>query len=128
MRSFEATISAVVAISLTSLAGCAHIIVPRELADARAAYQHAAASRASDLIPAELHKARVALTKAEDAFAALPGSFIAKDLSYVAERKAQLAEVLASIELFNRQEALVAEAKGRANNRRLEIIVEQPRN
>jgi outer membrane protein OmpA-like peptidoglycan-associated protein len=110
MQSFKATISAVIAIALTSFAGCAHIIVPRELTDARAAYQHAATGRASDLIPAELHKAAVALLKAEDAFAAQPGSFIAKDLSYVAERKAQLAEVLASIELFNRQEALAGKS------------------
>ena len=59
IRTFFGTI----AVGLLSFAGCAPTI-PHELADARTAYQRAAGSRASDLSPAELHKAKEALVKA----------------------------------------------------------------
>ena len=65
----------------------------RELVDARRAYAHASAGPAAQAVPADLHKARVSLDKAEAAFSS--DSPDQRDLAYVAERKAQLAEVLA---------------------------------
>jgi outer membrane protein OmpA-like peptidoglycan-associated protein len=87
-----------VAVSLLSFGGCA-AVVPHELADARAAYQHASAGRANDLSPAELHKAQEALAKAEASWSNDPKSQQTRDLAYVAERKAQLSEAIAGIEL-----------------------------
>lgn len=94
VRLFSGTIM----ISLLTVAGCA-TVVPRELADARAAYQHASTSRASDLSPAELHKAKEALVKAEEAWGADAESAQTRDLAYVAQRKAQLAEAIAGMAL-----------------------------
>jgi outer membrane protein OmpA-like peptidoglycan-associated protein len=78
------------------LAGCA-ATVPTELSKARQAYQHASAGPAAQLVPAELHKAKQALGRAEASFANDPKSFKTKDLAYVAERKAMMADALASI-------------------------------
>src|SRR4051812_2091374 len=102
MARFIRTFSGTLAVSLLSFAGCAPTI-PHELANARTAYQHAAGSRASDLSPAELHKAKEALVKAEESWSADPDSAQTKDLSYVAQRKAQLAEAMAGMELARRQ-------------------------
>src|SRR4051812_17214499 len=97
-------LSGAMALSLLSVGGCA-TVVPRELADARNAYQHASASRASDLSPAELHKAKEALVKAEESWSSEPESAQTLDLSYVAQRKAQLAEAMAGMELAKRQKS-----------------------
>jgi outer membrane protein OmpA-like peptidoglycan-associated protein len=74
------------------LAACASS-PSRELLDARNAYAQASAGPAAQAVPAELHKARVSLDKAEVAFS--NDASDQRDLAYVAERKAQLAEVLA---------------------------------
>jgi outer membrane protein OmpA-like peptidoglycan-associated protein len=66
----------------------------RELLDARRAYAHASAGPAAQTVPADLHKAQVSLTKAEDAFSSDASD--QRDLAYVAQRKAQLAEALAA--------------------------------
>jgi outer membrane protein OmpA-like peptidoglycan-associated protein len=76
--------------------GCA-AVAPKELVDARAAYQRASTGPAAQVAPAELHVAKQALNKAEQSFAAEPDSYQVKDLAYVAHRKAQMAEVTASI-------------------------------
>jgi outer membrane protein OmpA-like peptidoglycan-associated protein len=77
------------------LVGCA-TAPPAELINARQAYQHASAGQAAQLVPAELHKAQVALDIAEKSFQDDPKSFHTRDLSYVADRKAKLAEALAT--------------------------------
>jgi outer membrane protein OmpA-like peptidoglycan-associated protein len=104
MKRFIRTFSGTIVLGLLSAAGCAPVI-PTELADARGAYRHAAGSRASDLTPAELHKAKEALTKAEESWSGDPTSAQTKDLSYVAQRKAQVAEAMAGMELARRQTA-----------------------
>jgi outer membrane protein OmpA-like peptidoglycan-associated protein len=71
--------------------------IPSELSSARQAYQHASEGPASQLVPAELHKAKLALDRAEMSFAENPKSYQTKDLAYVAERKAMNADALASI-------------------------------
>ena len=100
LRTFYGTATLV----LMSVAGCA-AVVPHELADARAAYQHASAGRAADLNPAELHKAKEALVKAEESWSSDPKSAQTRDLSYVAQRKAQLAEAMAGMSLANNNKA-----------------------
>jgi outer membrane protein OmpA-like peptidoglycan-associated protein len=104
MQRFVRTFWGITAIGLFSVAGCA-AVVPHELADARSAYQHASASRAADLSPAELHKAKEALTKAEESWSNDPKSAQTRDLSYVAQRKAQLAEATAGMALANNNKA-----------------------
>lgn len=78
------------------LAGCAATI-PKELVNARQAYQKASVGPAAKLTPAELHKAQEALAQAEKSFLSDPNSYQTRDLAYVAERKANLAEALAAI-------------------------------
>jgi outer membrane protein OmpA-like peptidoglycan-associated protein len=106
IRTFIGTVAPTFAFTITmlSVGGCTPV-VPRELADARAAYQHASAGRANDLSPAELHKAKEALVKAEESWSGEPESAQTRDLSYVAQRKAQLAEAIAGMELAKRQKS-----------------------
>jgi outer membrane protein OmpA-like peptidoglycan-associated protein len=78
------------------LVGCAANIPPTELINARQAYQHASAGQAAQLVPAELHKAEEALAIAEKSFQNDPKSFRTRDLAYVADRKAKMAEALAT--------------------------------
>ena len=77
------------------LVGCASV-PPPELVNARQAFQHASSGDAARLVPAELHKAEVALAIAEQSFQDKPKSFITRDLAYVADRKAKMAEALAT--------------------------------
>jgi outer membrane protein OmpA-like peptidoglycan-associated protein len=77
------------------LVSCAATI-PTELINARQAYQKASAGPAATLTPAELHKAEEALARAEKSFLSDPRSYHTRDLAYVAERKANLAEALAA--------------------------------
>lgn len=76
-----------------SLAACGST-PSRELVDARRAYARAAQGPAATAVPAEVHKAKVSLDKAEAAYH--NDSSDQRDLAYVAQRKAQLAEVLAN--------------------------------
>lgn len=71
--------------------------IPPELANARNAYLQASAGPAAQLAPAELHKAKEALNRAEASFKEEPKSYKTKDLAYVAERKAIRADALGSI-------------------------------
>ena len=82
--------------SVGLLAGCAASIPPPELVNARQAYERASAGQAAQLVPAELHKAQEALAIAEKSFKDDPESFRTRDLAYVADSKAKLAEALAT--------------------------------
>ena len=84
--------------------GCAHA-VPAELTSARMAHQRSSAGPAARLVPAELHQAEMALAKAEASFADDPKSFHSRDLAYVAHRKFQKADALASISADQGQHA-----------------------
>ncbi len=77
------------------LFGCSASLPPSELVDARAAFQHASNGQAAQLVPAELHKAQVALDLAEKSFLEDPDSYQTRDLAYVADRKSKIAEALA---------------------------------
>lgn len=78
-----------------ALVGACATTTPRELLDARTAYDRASQGPAATLAPAELHSARETLTVAEQAFADHGDSDRTKDLAYAAERKAELADVRA---------------------------------
>jgi outer membrane protein OmpA-like peptidoglycan-associated protein len=76
-------------------AACASSPAPKELIDARAAYQGAADGPAGQLDPAQLHVAHEELAAAERSFVNDGDSFRTRDLAYVALRKAQLADAAA---------------------------------
>lgn len=78
------------------LGGCA-ANAPKELVNARTAYQRAADGPASKVALSELHIANQALAKAERSFEESSDSYMTKDLAYVAHRKALMAEATASI-------------------------------
>jgi len=78
--------------ALLGVVGCATAPPPRQLLDARAAYNKARMGKAAQYAPADLHTAKVALNAAEQAYqddAESPNTFA---LSYVALRTAQLVE------------------------------------
>ncbi len=87
---------AIVVSIITLLFGCSASAPPQELVDARQAYQKASSGKAAQLVPAELHKAQVALAEAEKSFQDDPKSFKTRDLAYIADRKAKIAEGLAN--------------------------------
>jgi outer membrane protein OmpA-like peptidoglycan-associated protein len=84
-------------ISVLAGAGCASTPAPRELFTARETYDRIADGPAKQLVPAKLHEAQEALTKAEQSFASEPDSQKTRDLAYIAERKAEIAEADATI-------------------------------
>ena len=73
------------------LIACGSSLPPRELTDARTAFEKAKTGQASQLKPEVVHEAKVALDQAEQSFADDPDSDRTRDLSYIAERKAELA-------------------------------------
>src|SRR5690348_47067 len=76
-------------------ASCASSPPPRQLLDARVAYNEARLGKAAELAPAELHMAKVSLNAAEQAFQDDPESAETYTLSYVALRTAELVKVQA---------------------------------
>lgn len=74
--------------------GCSSSQPPAELINAREAYQKALSGPAAQLVPAEVHKAQIALATAEKSFQDEPKSIRTRDLAYVADRKAKMAEAL----------------------------------
>ena len=87
-----------------SVLGCAQT-VPKELADARAAYERASHGPAAQLSPADLHAAETSLNDAERSFEDDGNSQVTRDLAYMAERRAQVAEVHARTSAANASEA-----------------------
>ena len=94
-------------ITIVILIACAGLFTscatapPAELINARQAYQHASMGQAAQLVPAELHKAQEALAIAEKSFKDDPKSYQTRDLAYVADRKAKMAEALAATSAEN---------------------------
>jgi outer membrane protein OmpA-like peptidoglycan-associated protein len=83
------------ALCIVSLTGCASAPPPRQLIDARAAYNEARLGKAAELAPAELHVAKMSLNAAEQAFQDDPESAETYTLSYVALRTAELVKIQA---------------------------------
>jgi len=77
---------------LAGAAGCAAALPPQDLVTARASYDRASRGPAATLDPADLHVASESLAAAEQAFTRdgdTPGT---RDLAYVADRRAKIAE------------------------------------
>jgi outer membrane protein OmpA-like peptidoglycan-associated protein len=81
---------------LCTALGCGTAVPPRQLLDARAAYNEARLGKAAELAPAELHTAKVSLNAAEQAFLDDPESAETYALAYVALRTAQLVQTQAN--------------------------------
>jgi outer membrane protein OmpA-like peptidoglycan-associated protein len=87
---------------------CAASLPPAELVDARAAYNKAAAGPAAQLNPAQLHVAEEQLALADRSFDKDGDTFRTRDEAYVAQRKAELADVQARTTEANQQVNLAA--------------------
>lgn len=87
--------TAAFALALLAL-GCGTAVPPRQLLDARSAYNDARLGKAAELAPAELHTAKVSLNAAEQAFIDDPESAETYALAYVALRTAQLVQTQAN--------------------------------
>jgi outer membrane protein OmpA-like peptidoglycan-associated protein len=79
-------------LALISLAACATAVAPAELVAARAAYTRAEAGAANTYKPDELHEARLALARAEQAFTADGADDHSVTLAYLALRRTEMAE------------------------------------
>jgi outer membrane protein OmpA-like peptidoglycan-associated protein len=101
--------------------GCAHQ-TPKELENARVAYDRARQNPAAGLAPAELEEARLSLDRAEAEYAAHPKSQRAADLAYVADRKAEYAESVAATELDRKARQKLVSAFTRMQARRLAAV------
>jgi outer membrane protein OmpA-like peptidoglycan-associated protein len=87
--------AALAALVVSGVGACA-VTVPKELLDARAAYDRARHGRAATLAASDLDRAKSALRNAEQAFHDEPRAQTTRDMAYVALRRSQLAEVTAS--------------------------------
>jgi outer membrane protein OmpA-like peptidoglycan-associated protein len=92
------------------VAGCSETLPPKELVDARTAYERAKDGEARELAPADLDTAKQSLRKAELAFQDEPDSQKTRDLAYVAHRKALLAEISGQIEDADRRRVAAEKA------------------
>ncbi|XXX82249.1 DUF4398 domain-containing protein [Sorangium sp. So ce134] len=98
---------------LGGLLGCASApLPPKELISARESYARARAGAAAELAPADLRGASEALERAERAFAAGRELAEARDLAYLAERRALLAEALGRTAAAERQRGAALQAYG----------------
>lgn len=96
-----------------TLVGCAPVPAPRELSEARAAFQRAQASAVD--APVELDQARRALAAAEHRFEEIGAEPEVSSLAFVADRRAQRAESAARrVHLERELIGLTAAAKERA--------------
>jgi outer membrane protein OmpA-like peptidoglycan-associated protein len=115
---------------LVFVGGCASAAPPQELVAARSAYDQAAHGPAEQLDPADLHTAKETLEAAQQSFDREGDSQETKDISYTAERRAEIAaargDAVASLRqrdaIFAQMNAnqstqvqLTAAALGRAN-------------
>ncbi len=93
------------AVVLLTAAGCAPALPPADLVTARATYARANAGPAASLDPADLHTAGEALAQAEQAFTRDGDAPSTRDLAYVADRRARIAEARGETLASNQQQA-----------------------
>ncbi len=79
-------------IALATAVSCATTMPPKELVDARVSYAQASSGPAAQLNPADLHSAKTSLDLAEKSFSKDSDTQRTRDLAYVADRNAKLAE------------------------------------
>ncbi|WP_426756420.1 OmpA family protein [Myxococcus sp. Y35] len=85
--------------------GCAHAPPPQELLNARAAYQEVSTSPQGRVRPRDVAEARDALLEAEREYDRSEDSPRTRSLSYVALRKAEIAEARGTADLAARRQA-----------------------
>lgn len=85
------------------LTGCGAGVAPESLHTARDAYKKAEASPAPQLAPVQLDAAKQSLTRAEEAFKNGEKDEDVKDLSYVAQKRAEVAVSAANREKARRE-------------------------
>jgi outer membrane protein OmpA-like peptidoglycan-associated protein len=90
-------------LGLVGLVACSSTPPPRDLVTARSAYQRAQSGPAAELAPAQLDTAMQALRRAEDSFREEGDTPETRDLSYIALRKAEMAEAAGGLEQANQQ-------------------------
>ena len=95
----------VLSLSGILLAACGTTLPPKELVDARSAYDRISKGPAAELAPAQLDTAKQSLAKAERSFEEEGDDPITKDLAYVAQRKTEVAESAAGREAAERARA-----------------------
>jgi outer membrane protein OmpA-like peptidoglycan-associated protein len=93
-----------------SISGCASTTPPQDLMSARSAYDRASRGPAAKLNPADMHVARQQLDVAEAAFEEDGDTQNTRDQSYLAVRKAELAEVVARTRQSNASKEGVVDA------------------
>ena len=79
-------------VALASIVGCAATLPPDDLVTARATYARASRGVAANFDPSDVHAASESLDAAEQSFVANGASPATIDLSYVATRRAEIAE------------------------------------
>ena len=102
-RSKKVTSLVLLLAASSALAGCGAGVAPEELHTARDAYKKAEASPAPQLAPVQLDEAKQSLTRAEEAFKNGEKDLDVKDLSYVAQKKAEVAVSAANREKERRE-------------------------
>ncbi|MCC7535369.1 MAG: OmpA family protein [Deltaproteobacteria bacterium] len=101
------------------LAACASAPPPAELVSARTAFERARSGEAGRRAPADLYDAQLALGRAEQAYLDDGRTDETRDLAYVAERRAQLAEA--------RGRLLAAQSRERDARLQIEAIEDRQR-
>jgi outer membrane protein OmpA-like peptidoglycan-associated protein len=96
-----------------AVAGCASAQAPRELLDARRSYDRAHDGPARELVPAQVLAAQQALARAEQSFIDQPDAQRTRDLAYIAQRRAEIAEAQASLAADYRDKARAQQDLGR---------------
>ena len=82
---------------LGALTGCS-TVAPTQLTDARTAYTTSAEGQAGKLTPTDVYEAKKALDQANQEFDAHGDTSLLRDFAYIAQRKAELADVKAQTE------------------------------
>ena len=85
-------LSATVLLSLAAASGCADALPPQDLVTARATYARVSQGPTAKSDPADVHSAAESLQVAEQSFTQEGDTQKTRDLSYVADRRAQIAE------------------------------------
>ena len=115
MRSSSIQVTAGLVATLSAACVTGQATAPSELTDARLTYGRVSGGEAAKLVPAQVHIANRALQNAERAFAEDPaGSQHTRDLAYIAQRQAQLAEINAQTEVYKSRTQQASEARSAA--------------
>jgi outer membrane protein OmpA-like peptidoglycan-associated protein len=96
-------------------------VPPQDLVTARATYGRAAQGPAGTLDPADIHSAKEALTQAELSFSQHGDTQGTRDLAYVADRRAQVAEARGEAMQSNQQQQQTLAQMHDAETRQLAV-------